>query len=355
MAKVTFNNKKSPFFDELRARTDKYFKDKKINPTGNYKLYAKTVVLVSVALIIYSLLVFGNLPVWASLLLCAALGCSFASIGFNVMHDGAHGSYSKNKHVNNIMSYSLNLMGGSSYMWKVKHNVVHHTYTNIQGVDDDIAVGPLLRINEQQPRYWIHKFQHVYWVFLYGVTYFMWIFWMDFLKYFTNKVGSVPIRKMKLSEHIGFWLTKVIYLGIFLILPAYTQGLVATLVGYGVVIFVCGVVIASIFQLAHVVEGTAFPEPDPTSNKIEDEWAKHQVLTTANFATRNKLISWLCGGLNFQVEHHLFPKISHIHYPALSKIVRETCEDYNINYIEYPTLWSALGAHVRHLKTLGQA
>jgi linoleoyl-CoA desaturase len=355
MAKVTFNNKKSPFFDELRARTDKYFKDKKINPTGNYKLYAKTVVLVSVALIIYSLLVFGNLPIWASLLLCAALGCSFASIGFNVMHDGAHGSYSKNKHVNNIMSYSLNLMGGSSYMWKVKHNVVHHTYTNIQGVDDDIAVGPLLRINEQQPRYWIHKFQHVYWVFLYGVTYFMWIFWMDFLKYFTNKVGSVPIRKMKLSEHIGFWLTKVIYLGIFLILPAYTQGLVATLVGYGVVIFVCGVVIASIFQLAHVVEGTAFPEPDPTSNKIEDEWAKHQVLTTANFATRNKLISWLCGGLNFQVEHHLFPKISHIHYPALSKIVRETCEDYNINYIEYPTLWSALGAHVRHLKTLGQA
>jgi linoleoyl-CoA desaturase len=355
MAKVTFNNKKSPFFDELRARTDKYFKDKKINPTGNYKLYAKTVVLVSVALIIYSLLVFGNLPIWASLLLCAALGCSFASIGFNVMHDGAHGSYSTNKHVNNIMSYSLNLMGGSSYMWKVKHNVVHHTYTNIQGVDDDIAVGPLLRINEQQPRYWIHKFQHVYWVFLYGVTYFMWIFWMDFLKYFTNKVGSVPIRKMKLSEHIGFWLTKVIYLGIFLILPAYTQGFVATLIGYGVVIFVCGVVIASIFQLAHVVEGTAFPEPDPTSNKIEDEWAKHQVLTTANFATRNKLISWLCGGLNFQVEHHLFPKISHIHYPALSKIVRETCEDYNINYIEYPTLWSALGAHVRHLKTLGQA
>jgi len=355
MAKVTFNNKKSPFFDELRARTDKYFKDKKINPTGNYKLYTKTVVLVSVALTIYSLLVFGNLPVWASLLLCAALGCSFASIGFNVMHDGAHGSYSTNKHVNNIMSYSLNLMGGSSYMWKVKHNVVHHTYTNIQGVDDDIAVGPLLRINEQQPRYWIHKFQHVYWVFLYGVTYFMWIFWMDFLKYFTNKVGSVPIRKMKLSEHIGFWLTKVIYLSIFLIIPAFTQGIIATLVGYGVVIFVCGVVIASIFQLAHVVEGTAFPEPDPTSNKIEDEWAKHQVLTTANFATRNKVISWLCGGLNFQVEHHLFPKISHVHYPEISKIVRETCEDYNINYIEYPTLWSALGAHVRHLKTLGQA
>jgi linoleoyl-CoA desaturase len=355
MAKVTFNNKKSPFFDELRARTDKYFKDKKINPTGNYKLYTKTVVLVSVALTIYSLLVFGNLPVWASLLLCAALGCSFASIGFNVMHDGAHGSYSTNKHVNNIMSYSLNLMGGSSYMWKVKHNVVHHTYTNIQGVDDDIAVGPLLRINEQQPRYWIHKFQHVYWVFLYGVTYFMWIFWMDFLKYFTNKVGSVPIRKMKLSEHIGFWLTKVIYLGIFLIIPAFTQGIIATLIGYGVVIFVCGVVIASIFQLAHVVEGTSFPEPDPTSNKIEDEWAKHQVLTTANFATRNKVISWLCGGLNFQVEHHLFPKISHVHYPEISKIVRETCEDYNINYIEYPTLWSALGAHVRHLKTLGQA
>jgi linoleoyl-CoA desaturase len=210
-------------------------------------------------------------------------------------------------------------------------------------------------MNDQQPRYWFHKFQHIYWVLLYGATYFMWIFWMDFLKYFTRKIGPTPIRKMKLSEHFGFWITKLLYLGLFVILPAYTQGIIATIIGYSIVLFVTGLVIAIVFQLAHVVEGTAFPNPDPTSNKIENEWALHQVLTTANFATRSKTVSWLMGGLNFQVEHHLFPKVSHVHYPAISKLVRETCQEFKIRYIEYPTLWSAINAHIRHLHALGQA
>lgn len=354
MAKITFNNKQSPFFDALRARTDHYFKERNLSPTGDFRLYLKTIVLVTLAAAVYAVLVFGQIPAWASLTLCAVLGLTFAAIGFNVMHDGAHGSYSNNKTINTLMSWSLNLMGGSSFMWKVKHNIVHHSFTNIDGVDDDIDIRPFMRVSDQQPKYWFHRFQHVYGFILYGLTYFMWIFYMDFLKYFTHRIGDMPIRRMKLSEHIGFWATKLMYLGLFIGLPVYTQGWVDTLLGYSIVLFVTGVTIAVVFQLAHIVEGTHFPQPDPASNKIENEWALHQVKTTANFATRSGIVSWFMGGLNFQVEHHLFPRISHVHYPAISRIVRETCQEFNIQYIEYPTVWSALGAHVRHLRTLGR-
>ena len=271
------------------------------------------------------------------------------------MHDGAHGSYSSNKKVNSIAAYSLNLMGGSSFMWKIKHNHVHHTFTNIDGVDDDIDIQPFLRINESQRKYWIHRFQHLYFIALYGLTYFIWVYWKDYEKYFKRKVGDMPIRKMKAKEHIGFWASKLLYTCLFVFVPAYTLGWADMLIGYSVVLFVCGLTIAVVFQLAHIVEDTQFPVADISSNKIENEWAIHQIQTTANFATRNKVVSWFMGGLNFQVEHHLFPKISHIHYPALSKIVRETCQEFNLKYIEYPTVWSALGAHVRHLKDLGRA
>lgn len=354
MAKVTFNNKNSPFFDSLREKIDVYFREHQIKPTGNYRLYTKTVVLVSAAIVVYSCLVFLQLPTWLSLSLCSLMGLTFASIGFNVMHDGAHGSYSTNKHVNALMSYSLNLMGGSSFMWKIKHNHVHHSFTNIDGVDDDIDIQPFMRVNEQQKLYWFHRFQHVYWVLLYGATYFMWIFWMDFHKYFTHRIGPTPIRKMKFSEHVGFWVTKIGYLGLFIGLPVYFKGWIATIIGYSVILFVTGLVIAVVFQLAHVVEDTKFPQPDARTHKIEEEWALHQLQTTANFATKSRIVSWFMGGLNFQVEHHLFPKISHIHYPAISKLVRETCEEFNVRYIEYPTVISAVRAHIRHLKNLGR-
>ncbi len=355
MAKITINTKTTTIFDALRDKIDNYFKERQIKPTGNFKLYSKTIILVSIAVLLYSFLVFAHLPVWLSITGCALMGLTFASIGFNVMHDGAHGSYSTNKTLNNLMSYSLNLMGGSSFMWKVKHNHVHHSFTNIDGVDDDIDIRPWMRVNEQQKRYWFHRFQHVYWFRLYGATYFMWIFWMDFQKYFTHKIGPTPIRKMKLKEHIGFWITKIFYLGLFIGLPVYFKGWIATIIGYSIILFVTGLVIAVVFQLAHVVEDTAFPVPDPVSNKIEEEWALHQVRTTANFATGNRLVSWFMGGLNFQVEHHLFPRISHIHYPEISRLVKETCQEFNIRYIEYPSVFDAIVAHVRHLRSLGRA
>jgi linoleoyl-CoA desaturase len=357
MAKIKFNNSNAIFFNTLRERVDQYFSDKHIQYTGNYKLYLKTIILLSILVALYVTLVFFT-PAsgWLSLALCALLGFDMAAIGFNVMHDGAHGSYSSKKWINNMMSYSLNMMGGSSFMWKLKHNVNHHSYTNIEGMDDDIDIRPWIRVHPSQPGHWFHRFQHVYGMLLYGLTYLFWVFMNDFKKYFSRKISDfTPIREMKFSEHFAFWATKIGYVGLFIILPFFFAGVVNTIIGYLVMVFVCGLAIAIVFQLAHVVEDAPFIDTNGESTKIETEWAVHQINTTFNFATRSKVVSWLLGGLNFQVEHHLFPKISHVHYPQLNKIVKQTCKEFNVGYNEFPTVISAIKSHLNHLKIVGNA
>ena len=352
MQKITFNNKTSPFFDSLKARVDAYFEKQKVETTGNESLYSKSVILLLLAAAFYVFLVFFTPSVWLALPCCVLMGLTLAGIGFNVMHDAAHGSYSGNKHLNNVMAWSLNMMGASSFLWKIKHNLIHHSYTNIEGMDDDINIQPFFRVNNQQKKYWIHRFQHYYCFLFYGTTYFIWVFYLDFKKYFSGHIGPVKIRKMTWHEHVGFWMTKIIYVFTALVIPMLMVGVGPALLGFAVIHFVCGVTISIVFQLAHVVEHAEFPEPDPATNKIEEEWAAHQVLTTVNFSPRSYLVRWFSGGLNYQIEHHLFPRISHVHYPALSPLVRETCREYGIPYNQYTTFFQAVRSHVHHLRMM---
>lgn len=354
MQRVSFENKNSVFFNALKEKVDGYFKSNDIKETGNYKLYIKTGVLAAAAIALYIILVFFNPVAWISVILCILLGITLAGIGFNIMHDGAHGSFSSKTWVNELMGYSLNLMGGSVYLWKYKHNVNHHSFTNIEGMDDDIDIKPWIRVHDDQKKYWYHRFQHVYWVVLYGVTYLLWVYVQDFRKYFTGKIGETPFRKMNAREHVIFWAGKLFYVFIAIVLPIMTEGVLKTIVGYSIIAFVCGFVIAVVFQLAHIVEDASFETPTSKNHKVETEWAVHQIQTTANFATKSKLVSWFTGGLNFQVEHHLFPRISHIHYPKISELVRETCEQFGVTYLEFPTVLSAVKSHVVHLKYVGR-
>ncbi len=356
MSSVKFNNKDAVFFPSLKQRIQEYFDNNQVKQTGNIKLYSKTVVLFSALAAVYITLVFFT-PAngWLSIFLCSLLGVIVASIGFNVMHDGAHGSYSSKKWVNESMAHSLNLLGGISFLWKQKHNINHHSYTNVEGMDEDIDIEPFIRVHEGQKRYWFHRYQHIYSFLLYGVTYFFWIFYNDFRKYFSGQLTEITkLNKISAWDHIVFWVTKIVYITVFIGLPIYNVGVMDTLIGYGIMVFVTGVTIAVVFQLAHVVEDMHFVTPEGDSIKIESEWAVHQIQTTANFATKNKVISWLLGGLNFQVEHHLFPRISHVHYPAISKIVKKTCEDFNIQYKEFRTMRGAVLSHLLYLKKIGR-
>jgi linoleoyl-CoA desaturase len=356
MSKVTFDSNQTYFFKLIKEKTDQYFITNNLHTSGNTKLYVKGAIQVLSACILYLILVFFTPTTSVALLLCCLLGFNLAVIGFNVMHEGGHQSFSKYSWLNNISAYFLNVLGGNSYFWKIKHNINHHTYTNIDGLDSDIDVQPFMRLHENQPRHWFHRFQHVYWVFLYGISYVAWVFYEDFEKYFTRKISAnSSVQKLKLNQHAIFWLTKILYVGVYIILPVIIIGWVKTLVGFAVITFICGLTTSVVFQLAHAVEGTSFVSPDKESNTIRQEWAVHQVTSTANFATQNKVFFWLLGGLNFQIEHHLFPRISHIHYPQISRFVKEACKEYNIVYHEHSTLLKAFFSHLLYLKRLGIA
>lgn len=354
MSSPKFPKLQVSFHAELKRKIAAYFNQKGRKTTGNFNLYFKAVFLITGLIALYTHLVFFTPIAPVAIAECVILGCVIAAVGFNIMHDGAHGSFSRYKWINNLASNFANFLGASQHMWKMKHNVIHHTYTNIHGMDDDIEARPLLRLCDEQPRYKIHKYQHYYFGFAYSLLYIYWIFVTDYKKYFTGKIGSVTLRKMTAQEHFYFWFYKIAHAAIFVVIPILVVGFLPWLIGFLSLGLVAGFVLSIVFQLAHTVEHTHFPLPDEATGKMEDEWAIHQVKTTANFATRNKLVSWLVGGLNFQIEHHLFPKISHVHYPEISKIIRQVCEEYGIKYIEYPKVRYAVASHISFLKQMGR-
>ena len=342
------------FHTELKTRINQYFEESGKSMTGGTSLISKAVLLIGAMITLYVHLVFFTPPTLLALVECAVLGCVVAAIGFNVMHDGAHGSFSRHSWLNKIAAFTLNVLGGSSYMWNAKHNLIHHTYTNIEGHDDDIDIRPFMRMTAEQPRHWPHRFQHLYFWFLYCMLYLSWIFVMDYQKYFKRQIGAAALRPMATDDHLVFWGFKVLNLGLYVALPIYMVGFLPWLAGFVLSAAVAGFVLSIVFQLAHTVEHAAFPVPHAETHRLDDEWAIHQVRTTANFATDNKLVSWLVGGLNFQIEHHLFPKISHIHYPAISKIVQQVCDEFSVTYNNYAKTRYAVASHVAFLRQMGQ-
>lgn len=339
---------------ELRNRIQTYFDTKGILSTGNKKLYTKAIILGIAVLVVYTTLIFLPMPWYVALPMCALLGIIIASIGFNIMHDGGHGSFSQNKSMNKFAAWTINFLGANNFMWNMKHNIIHHSFTNVEGVDDDLEVNGLMRFAPTQEHKKMHRFQHIYFWFLYCLLYIWWVVFTDYKKYFTQKVGNVPLKKMELKNHIDFWASKVLHAVLFIAIPIYMLGFSAWAVGFTVMGAVAGFWLSIVFQMAHAMPANSFPMAEEDTNKLPDEFAVHQLKTTANFAMNSKVIGWLVGGLNYQIEHHLFPKVSHVHYPALSKIVRQACEEYNIPYNSYPTFIKAIGAHVRFLKTMGQ-
>ncbi|HZH01394.1 MAG TPA: acyl-CoA desaturase, partial [Flavisolibacter sp.] len=349
MAKVSFNNNKQVFYSTLKKSVDQYFTSNNLKKTGNWKLYLKTVILIPLALLIYVILLFTDYAAWVGASLSILLGLTLVSIAFNIMHDACHGSYSSRKWVNELMGLTMNALGANAYIWKIKHNVVHHTYTNVDGIDDDIAKSPVLRHCPSQKWMPAHRFQHIYMFFLYAVSTILWVFLTDMIKYFSRKI-IVTEMKFTLKEHLIFWVSKLLYIGFYIVIPILMLGWQTWLVGYLIINITMGLTLSLVFQLAHVVEKTEFEVAEEKPKVIDTEWAIHELRTTANFAPGNKIVSWFVGGLNFQVEHHLFPRVSHVHYAALSKIVKEHCDQFGIPYHSYPKMRQAVASHIRVMK-----
>jgi linoleoyl-CoA desaturase len=355
MAKVTFNNNDNRFFQSLKSSVDQYFEQNKLKKTGDWRLFSKTIILIGSAVAIYTVLMLVNISALPALLLCAVLGFILASIGFSVMHDANHGSYSTKPKLNDLLGLSANALGASAFFWKQKHNIIHHTYTNVDGIDDDIAKSPIIRQCESQKWVPAHKVQHLYLLPVYALSSIFWIFFMDFAKYFTRRIYTTEAWKMTAKNKAIFWATKAGYLTFYIVLPIMVWGFLPWLAGFFMLHVVMGLTLSLVFQLAHVVENTEFEHIALDETKhLETAWAEYQLKTTANFAMGNKVISWFVGGLNYQIEHHLFPKVSHVHYPAISKIVMEKCVEFNLPYNQYTTMSEALASHFRVMKFLGK-
>jgi linoleoyl-CoA desaturase len=333
---------------------DEYFKTKKLSKTGDWGLYLKTMLFIPLAVLIYLYLLLGHYLPIAGMGLCVLLGLTLSLIAVNVMHDACHGSFSKRKWINNMMGLTMNALGSNAFLWKLKHNILHHTYTNIDGIDNDIATWPTLRQSPAQEWKKVHRFQYLYMFPLYGLSTIEWMLLGDFARYFSGKISSTPITNMSLMEHVVFWFSKGLYIIFYILIPAWFLGWQASLIGFLVGHVTMGLSLTILFQLAHLVQQTHFEPSGNDPRVINREWAIHEVMTTSNFAPGNKIISWLAGGLNFQIEHHLFPHISHVHYPAMSKIVIKTCHEFEVPYHSYKTVSEAFASHCRFMKELGR-
>ncbi len=337
----------------LKERVDNYFRERKLSPRDAPSMYLKTATIFAWTIASYLLLVFWAASLWTAIPLAIALAFGVAGIGFNVQHDGGHRGYSDNKAVNRLMAWSLDLIGGSSYMWNFKHNSMHHIYSNIHGYDDDLEIGILARLSPHQRRYWAHRFQHIYLWFLYGFAAIKWHFYDDFLNAINGHLNGHPFQRPRGWDLFGFLFGKLVFVSWALILPMYFHPVGVVLAFYVFTAMTVGILISTIFQLAHCVEGAEFPLPDE-EYRIESEWMIHQIETTVDFSRENPLLCWYLGGLNMQVIHHLFPQICHVHYPKIARIVEETCREFEVPYKANGTFWGAVASHYRYLRRMGQ-
>jgi len=348
------------FYDTLKQNIDNFFKENNIAPEGNSGLKWKTVAMLSLFFIPNVLIItgVGALSPFLFFGLWFLMGLGMVGIGCSVHHDSNHGSYSKNKTVNKIIGDVVNVVGGYDVTWRIQHNILHHTYTNIDGLDEDIDAGNLMRFSPNSKKYKLHRFQHVYGWFLYCLLTLQWVTYKDYrLIYLYEKKGLLKKEKITMKKAIlELSIYKVIYFGYVLVLPIIFSGMPwhYVLLGFLILHFTAGLALSCIFQLAHVLETSEFPLP-PDDRKMENNWAIHQLLNTANFSPRSRIMYWFIGGLNYQVEHHLFPWISHVHYPKIAVIVKRTAQEYGLPYKEMPNFVNALVQHGRMLRKMGRA
>jgi len=318
-------------------------------------MYLKTVLILIWMPVSYVLLVFYADTLFTAVIAALALAQGFILVGLNIMHDGNHGSFSSSKKINSIMGFTLDLAGGSNLIWRQKHNIIHHTYTNIDGVDEDLHTSGILRLSPNQEKRRWHRFQHIYAVLVYGFLTLTWVLTNDVRKLLAGRILDYRLPRASRSDLTVLFLGKAIYLGYMIVLPLFFHPFPYVVIAFIGMHVVQGITLSLVFQLAHAMGENEFPKPDPESRSIENEWAVHEVETTANFAGNNKLATLYLGGLNFQIEHHLFPKVCHVHYPAIGRIVKETCAEFSLPYISYPSVRSAISAHFRFLRTMGMS
>ncbi|MEM6731314.1 MAG: acyl-CoA desaturase [Myxococcota bacterium] len=342
------------FTTVLKSRVANYVAEQDLASVRR-RMITKTAIIFGWALVSYGVfLTFASEP-WQILLAATSMGLAAAGIGMAIMHDANHGAYPVGPVWRRALGWSLDVLGGSSYIWRFQHNVNHHSFTNVVDADYDITIGAIARLSPAQPRRAYHRLQHIYMWPLYSLLAISWILWADWRDYSAGAIGSNRFPRPKGLEAVLFWGGKLVWLAVWIGLPLLFQPWWAVALFCVISFLVTGLVLSVIFQLAHIVEHVEFPEFEGDAPRSESEFFAHQVATTADFAQGNRLLGWYLGGLNFQIEHHLFPTMCHLHYPGIAKIVRRTCAEHGMPYHSYDTVFDAIRSHGRWLHAMGAA
>jgi linoleoyl-CoA desaturase len=349
------NTVHTEFSKVLNQRVRAYFKDHEINPYAGQTMVWKTILLFGFYLTVYLLIILAhisNLPLLFFLWALLGLGQSF--IGMSIMHDTVHGSYTKSQIMYYLLQIPIIAIGVEPKIWNIEHNIIHHTFPNVEGIDQDIHPRFVFRFTKHQKKRWYHAYQHVYATFVYGLLIIEWMTVKDFIKVIKyQRMGFFKSWKETAYLTGIILLKKLIFYCVFLYLPLKllpTSPLLVVAM-FLTMLVVAGISMTIIFQLSHVV--SCCDTENEAENLADKNWHVYQLETTCDFAHQNKVLSYLIGGLNYQVEHHLFPQICHVHYPAISGIVKKTVKEFELEYHYEDTFWGAIKAHYGHLKELG--
>src|SRR6266404_5567426 len=321
---------------------------------GRLRLYVKTFVALSVWIASWTMLVIVRPGVWGGLLSLAGLVVGTILIGFCVQHDANHGAYFRTRRFNHLMGWSADAMLGiSSYAWRVKHNVAHHTYTNVDGYDDDVTQVPFMRLAPSQaPRPW-YRLQHLYIWPLYSFMVIRWQIGADIAALVRGRIANSKVHMPRRWDLVGMVGGKGLFIGWAIVAPLLVYPWWVVAAGYVGFTMMTSLVTAVTFQLAHCVEEAEFTSAEELA-ATSKQWAVHEVETTVDFCPRNAFLTWVLGGLNYQIEHHLFPRVQHTHYPRIAEIVKRNAVKHGVRYTAQPSLVAALRSHQRHLRTLGR-
>jgi linoleoyl-CoA desaturase len=345
----------SGFIKDVKSEAQAYFDKTGLSKHADAGMVLKTIIILLVTFGSYGMIISGAFSLMQMWGLAFVMGVGAAGIGFCVAHDALHGAYSSKNWVNKLLGYGFDILGANSYMWKITHNVIHHTYTNIPGVDEDLTVSPIVRLSPEAPRHSFHRLQQFYAIPAYSLATINWLFAKDFQQFAKKDIGPYKDKKHPPFEIFTLIWTKLAVVAYMIVIPLVVLDITwwQFAIGFLTMHMTAGVILGVIFQLAHVVEGTEYLSPDDKGN-MEHAWLIHEMLTTANFARNNRVLTWYVGGLNYQIEHHLFPQVCSIHYPALSQIVQDVAARYDIPYNYHPTLLKSMRSHFDQLKELGR-
>lgn len=357
-AKISFG-KRSAFTQELHQRVEAYFRDNHKKKRGNPAMYVKTIVIVAWIFGSWAFLLLTPQVLGLKLLGCVMMGLAIAAYPMNVFHDAAHGGYSNNATLNRWLSFGGDVMGISNYFWRIRHNKLHHIYTNIPGYDMEIHGDGFVRMAPSAEHLWHHQYQHIFIWLVYPIIPIYWAL-SEVHLFFTACTGSAsyldnPIPKPKPADVVVFVVSRLVGLGFFVGLPlSLGYPLWQVFLGLILIYMVYGLVAVQVFMLAHILEKADFPTVDENDRHLDEDWVLFQMRTTADFAHRNPIVTWYLGGLNYQVVHHLFTDICHIHYPDLADILADVSAKHGVTYRRYDTSWDAIVSSYRWLKLMGQ-